>query len=587
MTRKVQGKGLDIALLRRILSYAKPYRTNIWTAGSLTLLLGLIAPFRPWLIKLTLDDYIITPRPDMLLNMILLIITALVLESFLQYWQTWSTNLLGQSVIKDIRMDVFNKIMSFRLGKFDNTPIGQLVTRVVSDVETIADLFSQGILSIIGDLFKLVLIVGVMLFTDWKLTLISLSSIPLLLLATMLFKNAVKNAFREVRDKVSTLNAFVQEHITGMRIVQIFNREQIELDLFKKINAGHRDAHIMSVMAYSIFFPVVEILSALSIALLLWWGSKGALENTVTFGNIVAFILYIYMMFRPIRELANRFNILQMGMIGAARIFRVLNTDNLIENTGNKTFSHVKKNIRFSHVWFAYNNEQWVLKDITFKAEIGQKLAFVGATGAGKTSIINLLGRYYNYQKGIISIDGNDIKDYDLFSLRSKMAYVLQDVFLFSDTIFNNITLRNPAISIDDVEKAVLSVGADKFINKLPGTYHFNVKERGLTLSVGQRQLISFIRAYVYNPEILVLDEATSSIDPETEELIQNATEKLTQNRTSFIIAHRLATVRNADLIFVIDQGRIVESGSHDYLYQKGGIYKKLCQIQFTKATLG
>ena len=509
------GTAFDFVLLKRVLRYVRPYRSIFYGTILLTILSALLTPTRPWLIQYTLDNYILTFNESGLINMTIVLIVLLIVEAIVQFFQTYFSNWLGQSVIKDIRVQLYQKIISFKLKYFDKTPIGTLVTRSVSDLETIADIFSQGLLTIIGDLLQLFVVIVVMFYTDWKLTLVCLSSIPVLLLATYIFKNAVKSAFQDVRTQVSRLNAFVQEHIIGMNVIQIFNRENEEFEKFKKINAQHRDAHIKSVWAYSIFFPIVEILSAMSLALLVWWGTKSAIDGSITYGSLVAFILYIHMLFRPIRQLADRFNVLQMGIVSSERVFRVIDTDSTIENSGQQRANNIQGNISFERVWFAYNDEDWVLKDISLDVKSGQTIAFVGATGAGKTSIINILSRFYDYQKGQIKIDSYDIKEYQLQELRKNIGVVLQDVFLFSDTILNNITIKNPDISRERVIEAAKIVGAHKFIMQLPEGYDYNVRERGAMLSAGQRQLIAFIRAYVYNPKILVLDEATSSIDIE------------------------------------------------------------------------
>lgn len=586
----VTGKALDRKLLGRVFGYVRPYKQQFWTAASLTIVMGVLGPLRPYLIQVTLDDYILNYDAEGLKMMTMLMVAVLVVEAVIQFAQTYMANWLGQSVIRDLRMQVYRKIVNFKLRYFDQTAIGTLVTRAVSDIETIADIFSQGILIIFGDILKLVLVITIMFWMDWRLTLVSLVTLPLIIWSTVIFKNAIKSAFQDVRTNVSKLNAFVQEHITGMNIVQIFNREKQEAGKFREINADHREAHIRSVWAYSIFFPIVEIFSATALALLIWWGANGVIEGVVTFGNLVAFILYIYMLFRPIRQLADRFNTLQMGMVGSERVFKVLDTEAEIEDAGTTSGAAVNGNIAFRNVWFSYNDaltntasddENWVLRDVSFDVRSGETLAMVGATGAGKSSIINLLNRFYEYQRGTIAIDGTDLRDFQLDALRERIGVVLQDVFLFSDSIHNNITLNNPNISREQVVEAAKIVGADDFIRKLPGGYDYDVKERGAMLSVGQRQLIAFIRAYVYNPAVLVLDEATSSVDSESEELIQHAIGKLTEGRTSIVIAHRLATIQSADTILVMDQGKIVEQGSHRELLELGGAYKTLFELQF------
>lgn len=577
----VSGKAFDFGQFMRIMRYVKPYRPMFIYTSILVLLSAGLAPLRPWLIQYTLDETIILPQPNLLKLMTIVIIGILILEAVIQFAQTFMANWLGQSVIKDLRVDVYRKISGFRLKYFDNTPIGTLVTRAVSDIETIADIFSEGVLIILGEIIKLIVVLAVMFFLDWRLTLICIVPIPILLWATNVFKNYIKVAFQDVRTEVSKLNAFVQEHLTGMFIVQIFNREKQELDKFKKINARHRDAHLRTVWANSIFFPIVEILSALSIALLIWWGSKQVLSGVVQYGDLVAFILYIYMIFRPIRQLADRFNTLQMGMVASERVFKILDTEAQIASSGKDLKPEINGTISFKNVWFAYNNEDWVLKDVSFDVKSGQRIAIVGATGAGKTSIINLLSRFYEYNKGSIEIDGIDLRDFDPNYLKQQVGIVLQDVFLFSDTILNNITLNNPEISLTQAIEAAKKVGAHRFIDRLPGGYDFNVKERGGMLSVGQRQLLSFIRAYIYNPSILVLDEATSSVDTETELMIQEAIDQITKDRTSIIIAHRLATIQHADVILVMDKGKIVEQGNHQALLKADGVYRKLYELQF------
>ncbi|HEY1062317.1 MAG TPA: ABC transporter ATP-binding protein [Daejeonella sp.] len=578
---KVSGNAVDINLLRRVFRYVTPYRGIFIWSIVLTILLAILAPLRPWLIQFTLDRYILLNDHTGLIDMSLLMVGLLLIQTVVQYFHTFFTNILGQSVIKDLRIKVFNHISSLRLKYFDRTPIGQLITRTVSDLETIADIFSEGLIVIVGDILQVIAIIAVMLYVDWELTLVVLIPMPLLIMASLVFKEAIKSAFQDVRTQVANLNTFLQEHITGIRIIQYFAREDQEMKKFKEINSKHRDAHIRSNWYYSIFFPVVEIISAVSIGLLVWYGSKSILSDEISPGVVVSFIMYINMLFRPIRELADKFNTLQMGMVGAERIFNVLDTDEQTEDKGILQPQKLEGDIEFKNVWFAYNDENWVLKDISFHVKPGETLALVGATGAGKSSIINILNRFYEINKGVILVDGNDIREYKLSYLRSHIATVLQDVFLFSDSIANNINLSNMEIGRDRLIHAAKEVGAYEFIMKLPGGFDYDVMERGATLSAGQAQLISFIRAMVYDPQILVLDEATASVDTETEELIQHAINKLMQGRTSIVIAHRLSTIQNADRIIVLDHGEIKEMGSHQQLLKLNGFYRKLYDLQF------
>ncbi len=582
----VVGKAFDMKILRRIYAFTKPYKKKFYLSVGLTLLLAFLSPLRPILIQYTVDEYIIKLDEAGLGKMMLLMIALLLFQTFIQYVHTYLTNWLGQTVIKDLRVKLFRHIAKLRLKYFDHTPIGTLVTRTISDLETIADIFSEGLIVIIGDLLQLAVIIAVMFYKDWRLTLISLCTIPILMVATRIFQYGINKTFREVRTQVAALNTFVQEHITGMSIVQIFNREEEEMKRFRKINNEHMKANVKSVWYYSIFFPVVELLSAASIGLLVWWGSGGVITHDVSLGNVIAFIMFINMLFRPIRELADKFNTLQMGMVSSERVLKVLDTEEFIEDKGTIETA-INGNIRFENVWFAYNeakdpkDTEWILKDVSFEIKAGETLALIGATGAGKSSIINLVGRMYEFQRGTITIDGIDIRNFSLYALRKQVAVVLQDVFLFSDSIYNNITLNDNTITIEKVKEASQAVGASVFIDRLPGKYDFNVMERGAMLSVGQRQLISFIRAYVFKPSILILDEATSSIDSESEELIQKATATLTKGRTSIVIAHRLATIQNADKIIVMDHGKVIEQGNHQELLKQDGLYKELYDIQF------
>jgi ATP-binding cassette subfamily B protein len=577
----VSGKAFDFTLFKRVMTYVNPYKGIFFITAILSIVLAIIALARPILIQYTIDNHIKALDEKGLFYMTILLIAVLFIESIFQYFFTFLGNLLGQNVIKDLRNQIFEHIINFKLQYFDKTPIGRLVTRTVSDIETIAEMFSGGILIIIGDLLKIFSVLICMFYYNWDLALVTLIPMPILFIAASIFKKTIKKAFQEVRKQVSLLNTFVQEHITGMSIVQTFNREEVEMESFSKINKKHRAAHIRTVWAYSIFFPVVEILSAMSLAFLVWYGFKEVAHEYATTGEIFSFTFFIYMLYRPIRQLADRFNTFQMGMVSSERVFKVLDTNETIENKGNDTTENLKGNIEFKNVSFAYNNKDLVLKNISFKINKGESLALVGATGAGKSSIINLLGRYYEINKGDIFIDNTNIHNINLSELRQYMAIVLQDVFLFSDTIINNITLYNKEISEEEVIAASKKVGAHDFISKLPAGYHYDVKERGAMLSVGQRQLISFIRAYVHQPEILILDEATSSIDSESEELIKHATNVLTNNRTSIIVAHRLSTIKNVNKILVIDKGEIVEEGNHDELLKKNGFYKKLYDYQF------
>lgn len=565
MGSKIAGKTYDWHLLKRILTYTKPYKTVFYWSVWLTVGVALVSPLRPLITQVTVDDYILKNNTNGLVWMITLMVALLFLQTTIQYYHTYLTNTLGQSVIKDLRTDVFNHITKLKLGYFDKTPIGQLITRTVSDLETIADIFSEGIIVIIGSILQIVTIIAVMFYQDWRLTLVVLIPMPFLVLATYIFKEAIKTAFQDVRTQVGLLNNFLQEHISGIRVIQYFAREQQEYKKFEAINKEHCDAHIRSNWYYSIFFPVVEIISALSIGLLVWYGSKSILNNQVSPGVVVAFIMYINMLFRPIRELADKFNTLQMGMVGAERIFKVIDTNEKTINTGTLKPATLKGDIKFKNVFFAYADDNYVLKDISFEIKEGETMAIIGATGAGKSSIINLLNRFYEINSGEITIDNTPIKDFDINYLRSQIATVLQDVFLFSDSIANNISLNNPEITLTQMITAAKEVGAHDFIMRLPGTYQYQVQERGATLSAGQAQLLSFIRALVYQPKILVLDEATSSVDTETEQLIQTAIQKLMKGRTSIVIAHRLSTIQNADKILVIHHGQIVQQGASAY----------------------
>jgi ATP-binding cassette subfamily B multidrug efflux pump len=579
---EITGKALDMDLLSRVLKYVRPYRGRFVFTFMLTIALALLSPLRPLLIQYAFDNYIVTPDPDGLLVITLLIIGVLLVEAFTYYFYTYSANWLGQTVIKDIRTEIYNHINQLKLQYFDKTAIGALVTRVVSDIETIADIFSNGILVIFGDILKLVAVVTVMFYVDWQLALIALSTIPVLLVATNIFKNGIRSSFQDVRTQVSKLNAFLQEHITGMHIVQVFNREKKEMERFEAINEKHRDAHVRSVWYFSIFLPVVEILSATSLGMIVWWGSREVLQGEVTIGHLIAYILYIHMLFRPIRELADKFNTLQMGMVSSERVFRVLDTQDKIEDAGTLVKDSIHGDIEFKNVWFAYKDDEYVLKDVSFKVNHGESLALVGATGSGKTSIINLLSRFYEFEKGEILVDGESVRNYSKEFLRKNIAVVLQDVFLFSDTIYRNITLGDDSISMETVIQAAKNFGAHEFISELPGQYEYNVMERGAMLSVGQRQLISFIRAYVHNPTVLVLDEATSSIDTESEDIIQKALVKLMEGRTSIIIAHRLATIQKANKILVLEKGNILEIGTHQELLENDGHYRTLFDLQYS-----
>lgn len=574
------GEIIDTQVLKKLYKFVKPYRAQFYFLVFLTIALAILAPTRPYYIQVAIDDHVAIGDGAGLVRVIYLLVFLMVLQAVVQFAHTYLSGWIGQVIIKDIRIKLYRHLLKMRLKFFDNTPIGRLVTRNISDIETLADVFSEGLAAIIGDLLQLVTILAVMFYIDWKLTLVSLCTLPLLIISTYIFKEKIKVAFNEVRNAVSNLNSFLQEHITGMNIVQIFNREKRELEKFKDINKEHRKAHIKSVLYYSIYFPVAEIIQAIGIGLVVWYGATGVFDADIKVGVLISFIMYLQLFFRPIRMIADRFNTLQLGVVSSSRIFKLLESEEQIPNEGNFKPEKIKGNIAVENVWFAYNDEEWVLKDINFEVKHGETVALVGATGAGKSSIINLISRFYEINKGSIKIDGTDIRDFELGTLRKHIGVVLQDVFLFSDTIYYNITLGNPNISREEVMQAAKLVGAKKFIEKLPGGLDYNVKERGATLSVGQRQLISFVRAMVYNPEIIILDEATSSVDTETEEMIQKAIEKMMKGRTSIVIAHRLSTIQKAHKIIVLHQGEIKEVGTHESLLEKGGYYAQLHQMQ-------
>lgn len=581
------GNVVDFKVLQRLFTYTKPYKWQFNGLILLTLFLAILTPIRPYIVQKAIDEYVPEGDYDGLVLMITLLLGHLILLAVVQYLHTYASGWIGQVIIKDLRVKLYNHLIRQRLKFFDQTPIGRLVTRNVSDIETLSKVFSEGLAALIGDLLQLAFLMVFMFYLDWRLTLVSLSTLPILIFSTYIFKEKIKVTFNSVRNAVSNLNSFVQEHVTGMSIVQIFNAEKREMDKFKEINSEHRKAHIRSVLYYSIYFPVAEIIQAIAIGMAVWYGARGILANTSEGpGVIIAFIMYIQMFFRPIRMIADRFNTLQMGIVSSNRIFDLLDNQSHLQNNGTFSPKKVKGDVRFEKVWFAYNDEDYVLKNISFQVEQGKTLALVGATGAGKSSVINLLSRFYEINKGNIYIDGEDLKTYDVGALRQHIGVVQQDVFLFSDSIIANITLNNPDITTEKVNEAAELVGVRKIIERLPGGYDYNVMERGATLSVGQRQLISFVRAMVYDPKIIVLDEATSSVDTETEELIQKAIEVLMKGRTAIVIAHRLSTIQNADKILVLDKGEIKESGIHQELLDLGGFYANLYQMQYkeTKA---
>lgn len=574
-------KGYDWALIARIFGLARPYKGFVVGAVILTLLSAVLTPVRTKLIQLALDNHVAKGDYEGLVNISLLLVFLLLLNTFVNFGQSYITALLGQSVIKDLRLKVYNFVTKLKLKYFDKTPVGTMVTRTVSDIEALSNVFSEGLIIIAGDLLQIGVILYFMFSTDWRLTLVCLSVLPFLIFATYVFKEKVKKSFTEVRNAVSNLNAFVQEHITGMQIVQIFNREKEEYQRFKSINTLHRNAHIRSVMYYSVFFPVVEVITAVATGLVVWYGLRESIGNTLSFGIVVSFIMYINQFFRPLRQLADRINTLQMGMVSAERVFKLIDDKEQQEPNGNYVPEKVKGDVEFKNVWFAYNDEDWVLKDISFKVEEGKSLALVGATGAGKSSIINLINKFYLINKGEILVDNVNVSEYDIYKLREQVAVVLQDVFLFSGSISSNVALYDDKISKEKIIEASKMIGAHNFIERLPGGYDFNVMERGNQLSVGQRQMISFVRALAADPKILILDEATSSVDSETEELIQNAIEILMKGRTSIAIAHRLSTIQHADRILVMDKGQIVESGTHEELLEGKGYYERLYNYQF------
>lgn len=578
--KESSGEIVDIKVLKQLYSFIKPYKAQFYFLIFLTIAMAILAPTRPYLIQIAIDDHVTIGDRSGLLKIMYILVGLMFLQAIVQWAHTYYSGWIGQVIIKDIRVRLYKHLLKLRLKFFDNTPIGRLVTRNISDIETLADVFSEGLAAIVGDLLQLVTILAVMFYIDWKLTLVSLSTLPLMIISTYVFKEKIKVTFNDVRNAVSNLNSFLQEHITGMNIVQIFNREKREYDKFKSINKEHAAAHIRSVLYYSIYFPVAEIIQAIGIGLVVWYGAVGVLGMELQIGVLISFIMYLQLFFRPIRMIADRFNTLQMGVVSSSRIFKLLDSKDNIANEGNHKPEKIKGHIQLQNVWFAYVNEDYILKNINFEVQPGQTVALVGATGAGKSSIINLISRFYEINKGHILIDGTDIREFELGTLRKHIGVVMQDVFLFSNTIYYNITLGNPTITREQVLDAAEMVGARKFIERLPGGLDYNVMERGATLSVGQRQLISFVRAMVYNPEIIILDEATSSVDTETEELIQESIEKMMRGRTSIVIAHRLSTIQKADKIIVMHKGEIVETGTHDSLLELGGFYSQLHQMQ-------
>jgi ATP-binding cassette subfamily B protein len=583
----------DFSLLRRVFQYARPYKRKFYWSIVLAILLAVITPARPLLIKYTVDNYIGGDKSatytswhfdivQMLVLMTVIQIGLIIIETIFRFIFSFTSAMLGQSVVRDLRVETYQKIMNLNLRQFDKTPVGTLTTRTINDIESINDIFSDGLVPIIADLLSIICVLTVMFITDWRLTLIALIPFPIILIATYYFKESINKSFFKVRNAVAALNAFVQEHLTGMQVVQAFAAEEKEMKKFKKINREHRNANIKAIFAYSVFFPVVEIVLALAIGLVVWWTAGEALDlKQSQQGSVMAFILFLNLLFRPLRIIADKFNVLQMGIIASERVFKILDNKDYADDNGKLTPVKVQGNIQFDKVWFAYNDGQYVLKDVSFTAKAGETIAIVGHTGSGKTTIISLLNRLYHIQQGEIKLDNVNIEEYKLDNLRQHIGVVLQDVFLFSGSVLDNITLRNPAISREQVIAAAKMIDMHDFIMRLPGGYDYNVMERGATLSLGQRQLLSFIRALLYNPSVLILDEATSSVDTASEMLIQHAIDALIKDRTSVIIAHRLSTIRKANKIIVLDKGEVKETGTHEELLQKGGFYCKLHALQF------
>ncbi len=591
---KAKRKIFNFSLLRRVFHFAAPYKNKFYGSLVLAILLAVIAPVRPFLIQLTINNgikgdtssHFINGPGGFIIEITIFQIVLLLLETGFRFFFTFLTASLGQSVVKDMRVSTYKKILHLNLSQYDKTPIGTLTTRTINDIESINDIFSDGLIPIIADLLSIISVLAYMFSVSPVLTLVCLAPFPVLIVATYFFKESVNKSFIQVRNAVANLNAFVQEHITGMAVIQAFAAEKREFKKFNSINKEHRNANIKAIFAYSVFFPIVELVMALSIGLLVWWAAKDVVSHQQAekvAGVITSFILCLNLLFRPLRVIADKFNVLQMGMIASERVFKVLDNEDTTINEGNTSTENLKGKVEFNKVWFAYIDEQYVLKDISFTLNAGETLAIVGHTGSGKTSIISLLNRLYQVNKGTIKIDDTNIDDFYLDDLRAKIAVVLQDVFLFSGSVKDNVTLRNPAIKDEDVVHAAKMIGIHDFIMQLPGNYDYNVMERGATLSLGQRQLLSFVRALLYNPAILILDEATSSVDTESEALIQHAIDKLISNRTSIIIAHRLSTIRKADKIIVLDKGEIKEIGNHNELLEKRGFYYQLHKMQFEK----
>ena len=582
---KIKGKIFDVKLFSKLLVFVKPYNYTFYGVMFTAILISLFSTLTPYLLKVVVDDYILVKNFEGMQSIILLMILVLLFEVIFMYLFTFYANWLGQKVIKDLRVSVFKKIIKFKMSFFDKNSVGRLVTRTVNDIETIASIFSQGLFTIIADILKMITVLTVMTIISLELTLVVISIFPLLIIATRIFQKTMKVAFEKVRREVANLNSFVQERISGIKIVQIFNREKVEINNFKKINIKHRDAWLRTVWINSIFFPIAEISTSICIGLLVWYGGYNNLNGeNISLGTLFLFISMSGLLFRPLRQIADRFNTLQMGMVSTERIFNILENDQQISDNGRLKDISLKGLIEFNNVNFSYLDNQQVLNNISFKINPGESFAIVGPTGSGKTTITNLITKFYEVDTGNILIDGKDINHYSLETVRSKIGVILQDVFLFADTIFNNITLYNKDITIENVENAAKELEIHDFINSLPGGYSFNVSERGATLSVGQKQLIAFLRVLVNNPDILILDEATSSIDSYSEELLKNATKKITKDKTSIIIAHRLSTIESADKIIYMENGKILESGNHKQLLSiSNGKFKKLYEEQFVE----